>query len=352
MANLYTRLSTVKFLQRKYSLKFLFVAFIGIHIPLIIITIVSITGILSFNTTSVLLITLAATLAATAGTLYFLNKLLWPLKEAKNALGKYLAEKTIPQLPTYYEDEAGILLRELQQTIEQLDYLIGEKKDVITVLSHDIRTPFNQILGLTSTMLLETDPGEIHKHAQTIKEVSVKNLMIINDILNLLKSEYALETDNGPVELNEMVTEACRHLLPSTQQKSITIHIVNCDPVYTMANRVLLAEALTNIVSNAIKFSYPGGNIEISIEERSGAASIQVKDYGIGIAEADKADIFKRFTSAGRQGTNGEHSSGVGLYLSRKIIAKSKGHLLVSSEGKDKGSTFTILLPIFNHNLN
>jgi signal transduction histidine kinase len=239
-------------------------------------------------------------------------------------------------------------LKELQQTIEQLDYLMGEKKDVITILSHDIRTPFNQVLGLSSMILLETDRAAINNHAQTMKEISIKNLMVLNDILNLLKTDYSHETENTSVELNDMIMIVCHHLMPTSRSKSITFNIQNSEPLFVLANKVLLTEAVSNVVNNAIKFSYPGGVIDICIERKQGIASVEIKDNGIGISDEDKSRIFKRFTSAGKQGTAGEYSSGVGLYLSRKIIVKNKGHLSVSSEGKDKGSTFTITLPVEN----
>jgi signal transduction histidine kinase len=346
MPTLYANLSKLRFLRKRYSFKFLFVAVIGIHIPLIIIIIISVTGIFTFNSTYILLATLVATLAATAATLYFLNRLLWPLREARRALGNYLSNKKIPDLPLHHEDEAGILLKELQHTIEQLDYLIGEKKDVIAILSHDIRTPFNQVLGLSGMILLETDRSAINQHAQTMKEICVKNLLVLNDILNLLKTDYSEETENTEVELNEMISMVCHHLAPSSRSKSVSIQVSNSRPITVLANKVLLTEAFANVISNAIKFSYPGGVIDIGIEEKDGTALISIKDNGVGIAEADKSSIFKRFTNVGKQGTAGEYSSGVGLYLSRKIISKSKGDVNAYSEGKDKGSTFVINIPI------
>jgi hypothetical protein len=188
MTNLYSSLSEIGFLKKNYSLKFLFVAFIGIHIPLIIITLISATDIFTFNKMYVLLAILFATLAASALTLFFLNKLLWPLREAKNALTKYVFEKEIPQLPIQFEDEAGILLRELQYTIEHLDYLIEEKKDVATILSNDIREPFEQFFNLSTRIIEETDSETIRQNAITIKQVSIKNLLTLNGILTFMET--------------------------------------------------------------------------------------------------------------------------------------------------------------------
>jgi signal transduction histidine kinase len=346
MSNLYVGLSKLRLLRKNYSLKFLFVAFIGIHIPLITIVILIVTNNFIFNQNYIIISVLAATLGASTLTLYFLNKLLWPLREAKNALGNYLSDKKLPALPIHFQDEAGQLLRELQHTIEHLDYLIGEKKDVITILSHDIRTPFNQVLGLSSMILLETDRNAINQHALTMKEISVKNLMVLNDILKLLKTDHLDDSENTQVELNELITMVNHHLSPTSKSKAIQVHIEDTRPIQIFANKVLLTEAFTNVLSNAIKFSYPGGDIHITIEEKNSAALVRIRDYGIGITEDDKSKIFKRFTSAGKTGTAGEHSSGVGLYLSRKIITKSKGYLNVFSDGKGHGSTFTITLPV------
>lgn len=349
MANLYANLSKIRFLRKNYSLKFLFVAFIGIHIPLITIVIIGIIDNFTSTSLGLLISALVATLVASALTLYFLNKLLWPLHEAKKALGLYLSQRQLPTLPTQYVDEAGLLLKELQLTIEQLDYLINEKKDVITLLSHDIRTPFNQILSITNEMIAGYDKELTHQYAQSIKDISVKNLLILNDILKLLKTEQLEESERTAIELNDLVHSASDHLSSSATEKSISVIITDADaPVFIFANKVLLTEAISNLINNAIKFSYPGTAIQVRVWTEKRMASISVKDQGTGIRKEDMQKIFHRFTSAGKTGTNGEHSSGVGLYLSRKIIQKLGGNLTASSEGKNKGATFTASLPISN----
>ncbi len=191
MPTLYSRLSGIRYLNKHYSRKFLFVAFLGIHTPLIIISLLSITDTFNFNKKYVLLAILTATLLASALTLYFLNKLLWPLREAKNALTKYVSDKEIPQLPVQFEDEAGVLLRELQYTIEHLDYLIEEKKDIVNLLSNDIRQPFEQFMSLSTLIYQDTDKENIRQNALKIKDISVKYLLTLNDVLKYLKANDA-----------------------------------------------------------------------------------------------------------------------------------------------------------------
>ncbi len=347
MTNLYTNLSKIRFLKKNYSLKFLFVAFIGIHIPLIIIVIIGIIDNFTSTSMAVLVSTLVATLVASALTLFFLNQLLWPLHEAKKALSLYLSKKQLPTLPTHFTDEAGLLLKELQLTIEQLDYLISEKKDVITLLSHDIRTPFNQILSITNEMIAGYDKEMTLQYAQSIKEISVKNLLILNDILKLLKSEQLDESENIDIELNDLVHSACDHLSSSATVKSISVIITESEtPVFVFGNKVLLTEAVSNLINNAIKFSYTGSAVQVRVGLEKGMARISITDQGTGIRKEDMQKIFQRFTSAGKTGTNGEHSSGVGLYLSRKIIQKLGGNLVAFSEGKNKGASFTASMPV------
>ncbi|MES2005935.1 MAG: HAMP domain-containing sensor histidine kinase [Bacteroidota bacterium] len=347
MANLYANLSKIRFLKKNYSAKFLFVAFIGIHIPLISIVIISITDNSYSNSLAILLTTLIATLVASALTLYFLNQLLWPLREAKKALGAYLLQKEMPALPVHYTDEAGLLLKELQTTIEQLDYLIGEKKDVITLLSHDIRTPFNQILSISNEIIAENNKEIIDQYTQTIKEVTVKNLLILNDILKLLKTEHIDGNNQANIELNSIAVSCIDHFAASAKAKSVRLQFTGTSsPVYVYGNQILLTEAVSNLLNNAIKFSFPGAAVELKTEIKDDRACLTVTDSGIGISQEDMHKIFHRFTSAGKTGTNGEHSSGVGLYLSRKVIQKMKGDLSVTSDGKNKGASFTAFLPL------
>lgn len=97
---------------------------------------------------NVILVALAATLIATGLTLLLLKSLLWPILQAKNALQDYTRKKVIPSLPVHYTDEAGQLLQQVQIAIDSMDALLKERKDILTLLSHDLRTPFTQLIGL------------------------------------------------------------------------------------------------------------------------------------------------------------------------------------------------------------
>ena len=152
----YDTLSQWAPLQRNYSLKFLFVAFLGIHIPLIGIIVYLITrSEQSASVTAVIIATLLLTLFATVCTLLILNRLLCPLKIASTSLDDYIHGRNIPALPTHYTDEAGVLLRNIQQTVQTIEDLLDEKKDLVGLVSHDLRSPLTKIDGLTQILLVD-----------------------------------------------------------------------------------------------------------------------------------------------------------------------------------------------------
>jgi hypothetical protein len=115
---------------------------------------------------------------------------------------------------------------------------------VITILSHDIRTPFQPGAWLSSLILLETDRNAINQHALTMKEISVKNLMVLNDILKLLKTDHLDDSENTQVELTELITMVNHHLSPSSKSKSIQVHIEAARPIQIFANKVLLTRGI------------------------------------------------------------------------------------------------------------
>lgn len=346
MIDLYKHLSGIRFLKKNYAAKFLFIAFIGIHIPLIIIVLISITSFIDLDKSSILLITLFSTLAASGITLYLLNKLLIPLHLAKNALRIYRSDGRLPTLPTQFEDEAGILLKELQYSLEQLDYLIHEKKDIIRLLSQDIRSPYLQIYELARRIPAEQDPLLKTEWADQIKDITVSNLLVLQDILKLLEFEDTDEMTATKLDLNQLVYDTLKRLTPLAAEKSIHIDAnIAHEPLFVNGSRLLLTEAITQLLQNAIKFSFRHNKIHLSTNCHNGMVRFSVKDQGLGIEESERKLIFQRFTLAKKRGTAGEYGLGTGLFLSQKIASKCKGRVEVTSEGKNLGSQFSLLIP-------
>ncbi|WP_306353200.1 sensor histidine kinase [Flavobacterium sp. '19STA2R22 D10 B1'] len=349
MPNLYAKLSSYNFLSRSYSLKFLFVAFVGIHLPLIGLIALLVFNKEYFTPLYSILVALLFTLIAAFCTLFVLHKLLEPLRQAKGALNNYLTKEELPNLPTHFQDEVGLLLKDLQSTLTQLHQLSEDRQDLIYLLSHDLRSPLIQVINFCELIREETNLELIAEWSVSLEEEMETQLNFIKNMMILLRKNdgETKELVRRNVSISEMMEEVLGSLKMSIHSKKIIIHKKVESGMTVKVNPDLFKHALLNILVNAIKFSYQNGAIDISCSrEKDGAIDIKIKDYGIGFDKPAQEDIFNKFTVQLQKGTLGESSNGLGLYLTKNIITKHKGTITAFSEGTNKGAVFKIVVPI------
>lgn len=343
----YDKLSKIKFLK-KYSFKFLFIAFIGIHIPLIGLIIYLIFGgnqVLS--PLSVFISVLLFTLVAAGATLFILNKLLEPIIFAKNSLSEYLTNKNLPKLPTQYTDEVGILLKEIQFSVKTLDELINEKQDLIGLMSHDLKNPLAAVMNYAELIpQADTDEKRMNLKNKIIDAAKVQR-DIVNSVLELLEREEIIITESmkNQIQLSELFIDIKSRFEAELSKKKLSLNIMAND-LTLFAKEELIKQVISNLVNNAIKFTNEGGEISITAKNINDSIQIEVIDNGIGFDPNNANIIFNRFTKAKRKGTQGESTTGLGLYLCNKIIERHSGTISANSEGDGQGSTFTITLPM------
>lgn len=348
MNRIYRSLSARKPLANSYSLKFLFIAFLGIHIPLIGLIVFLISSPNSLTPLTVLLITLGLTLLATGGTLFVLNNLLEPLHASKKALDLYLKNRTLPNLPVQYKDEAGILMARVQQTVGSLDTLLEEKKDLIGLLSHDLRTPLASILLLSRGMERQDDMSDAERKeiAAMISASAVDQMGLFQRVLEILRNDdiQALQLQIEKNSVENLIQSALKDVQPLADKKEISIKTSIPADQSVAVDAKLMMQVLKNLVSNAIKFSHPGSSIEIGAKTERGATNIWVSDKGLGFNPEDAAALFERFGSKRKAGTSNEVSTGMGLYLSNKIVKAHNGKITATSPGINQGSVFSVAL--------
>ena len=171
-------------LPKKYTAKFMFPAFLGVHIPLFgIIGLLLFTAGTTINKMSVFLYTLGFTLAATAITLFILNAMIAPVKKAQRSLANYLDKQTVPNLPVEYDDEVGLLMRDINTVAISLNANLAEKDRVIKALSHDFRAPATNILALIRLIKEERDADELIRYAQNIEDSVNKQLKLMDTMV-------------------------------------------------------------------------------------------------------------------------------------------------------------------------
>ncbi len=344
---LYSRLDKIKFLSKSYTLKFLFIAFLGIHVPIIALVYFMFLTKIEITPTFALSLILIATLLSTVITMYILNGLLQPFKEAEKSLRRYVSEGVLPSFPLNYKDEIGSLFKNLQITLEKQDLLLKEKKDVIILLSHDLRSPLNKCLSLLSLIKSEDDEKEKKYYLSLVEDVISQQLDFLEDILLMLETQ-----DNSPdklsktsVYLDEIVEKVVEALKFKIEEKRLIVETSFEKKEKVYVNEKLFYHALLNIMTNAIKFSYPDSSIHISEKSSDSKVILSIKDNGLGFEPEVSKELFKRFTNHKKAGTLGEKSTGLGLYITKQIIEKHQGEIEAYSEGKNKGSTFVINLP-------
>jgi signal transduction histidine kinase len=345
MNKIYDSLHKIPFLKKSYNLKFLFIAFLGIHIPLIGIIIFLLNNKSdSFSSFKVILITLLFTLIAAIITLIVLNKLLAPLTASKMALKNFSEENKLPNLPTIYKDEAGQLMSLIQQTLSSLDALGKEKQQITALVSHNLRTPLNQILGLSE--LMEIDKENSHVYLESIIKITKSQLNSLSELLNqLMNNNLNLAISKDKFNLTELINEESEKLALDYKNKNLRIEIQNPDKVhYISSNRSKIALIIHNLLSNALKFSFEGQKVTIKISQKNERTLIKVSDTGVGFNEDYKQMLFKDARNMGRTGTEDEPSVGLGLHLCKRTIQQINGDLIAESAGTNKGASFTIVI--------
>lgn len=239
-------------------------------------------------------------------------------------------------------DEARILLSSIQDTIVNLDAMLAEKNDMIDLLSHDLRSPITRILGLSNLIKVDEETKK-SIYADYITEECNSLLSVLENILLMLK-EDSRPFHLTPVNLYQLIQETIHFFGFALSEKKLIVEASIDNAIYIMVQKELFIQAVRNIIGNAIKFSSDGGNIFISSNQDNDQVSLSIKDEGLGFLPVDMQKIFERFTNAGKKGTHGEGSIGLGLYLSKKMIEKHNGRLFAESPGLNKGATFTIVL--------
>lgn len=346
----YQKLSQISFLKRSYAFKFLFVAFVGIHIPLI--------GILFFvlyvnnaiAPATILLFSLGMTLLATGITLLLLNKLIKPISVASKALDNYRESRILSDLPTQYKDEAGLLMLNIQESIYETETFIKEKQDLIFMLSHDLKNFAGNPQGLAKLIIQESNSDSVKHLAELICQSTDLQFRYIENFIKLLKEQDEITKITQEPHLlyfASIINAAAEQVDQRLMQKNITLlPTIDIDKELLNIDEGFMTQVLVNLIVNAIKFSYQDGIVKLRVYKENQNLYFTVSDNGMGFDQNHKEEIFKKFTKMSKLGTANETSTGLGLYLCKKIIERHGGKLFATSEGKNKGAVFTIVFSL------
>jgi PAS domain S-box-containing protein len=239
---------------------------------------------------------------------------------------------------------------ELKRSAAELKELNETKDRFISIISHDLRTPFSSILGFTDFLLNEKDLTE-EKRTQYIRfiEESARNMLeLVNSLLDWTRLQTGrIKFEPNRINAKQVVDKSIQILSGAALRKGIDLKSELSDNLFIHADENLLLQAINNLISNAIKFTPTGGAITISAapDVKNKSVVFSVKDTGTGIKEEDIPKLFKVDTKFTTPGTAGEKGSGLGLSLVREIILKHGGDIHVKSQ-YGKGSEFIFTVPV------
>lgn len=232
---------------------------------------------------------------------------------------------------------------------EELSNLVAEKDRFISIIAHDLRNPFNVLLGLTQLLdedLPNLSPDEIHKMVTGLRGMTLSVYNLLENLLewSLIKRGNASFNPKLFI-LQAKMDEFLHPVLELANKKRIEISYCVPDDLVVYADRSMMGSIIRNLASNAIKFTQQNGNVIISayaIGDQS--IEISIKDTGIGMNKSMLDNLFNIDRKNNRRGTDGESSSGLGLIICKEFVDKHGGEIRVESK-VGKGSTFYFSLP-------
>lgn len=234
---------------------------------------------------------------------------------------------------------------QLFEKIKELDRL---KSDFVAVVSHEIRTPLTSIKG-SLELLAETPAFDYTPDQKELLEICQANTerltVLVNDILDFSKMESSrLSMSFEQTDLRSILTDAVRNIEKQADRREQRISVVMPDSSVTvMADPNRIAQVLTNLLGNAIKFSETGTTIDITVSEEAEFAQVAIHDQGPGIRSEDVPKLFEKFRQLDGSSTRRVGGTGLGLVICKRIVEQHGGRIWVESE-PSKGSTFTFTL--------
>ena len=240
---------------------------------------------------------------------------------------------------------------EVKKIEKQLLQLNSDKNRFISILAHDLKSPFNALLGfseLLSSSIQDYSTEEIVDFAFHINKTAHNTFNLLEDILMWAHSQAGkIPFKPQIISLTRICSDVCNLLGPNADNKEITISTCNKEKDFLVyADEEMLKTILRNLISNSIKFTHRGGGIKITASQNQETTTVTVSDNGIGIHPEVMENIFNITHQMNKQGTENEQGTGLGLILCNEFIQKHNGNIWVVSE-PGNGSQFSFSLPNF-----
>lgn len=277
---------------------------------------------------------------------YFVKSICVPLARIGGTAKKLAKGDFTERIPVTSNDEIGQLSRAFNEMADELENSEQIKNDFISSVSHELRTPLTAIKGWSETLESGYDPESFHKGMKVITGETKRLEQMVEDLLDFSRIQSGhfslmLTTIDVIAELEDAL------LIYNDKARKENILLAYNEPEFMCAvvgDKNRLRQVFINIIDNALKYTEPGGSIEIMAEKNDSTVIVSVADTGAGIAPEDLPKVKQKFYKANKT----KHGSGIGLALADEIVTRHGGTLDIESE-QGRGTTVTIMLPLKNN---
>jgi two-component system phosphate regulon sensor histidine kinase PhoR len=221
------------------------------------------------------------------------------------------------------------------------------RRELTANVSHELRTPLTSIKGFAETLLDGAMADEVtcRRFLSIIDGETDRLVKLVDDLLDLsLLESKRLTLELKPVDVSVLVAHTVDKLRPLAATQRLTLHPSGPSGIVVAADADRLAQVLTNLVDNALKYTPEGGRVDVQVAAVNGEVEVLVNDSGRGIGPEDLPHVFERFYRADRSRTRGSGGTGLGLAIAKHIVEAHGGRISVSSQ-PNEGTTFKVTLP-------
>jgi len=238
--------------------------------------------------------------------------------------------------------EARPLVASLNTLLGRLNSVLQRERAFIADAAHELRTPMTALRLQVEAVGRATDPGERAQAVQQLAAGVERSSRLVEQLLSLARQDPGIERAHSPVALDRIAAEVIAEMVPVADRKSVDVGLDDSPPVQVQGDEESLKTLLRNLIDNAIRYTPPGGSVDVALSATPNHVQLRVTDSGPGIHPADRARVFDRFV---RLPNSGPIGSGLGLAIVR-TIAEAHGARVELGEGPSgRGLAVTVSFP-------
>ncbi|MFX1390210.1 MAG: PAS domain S-box protein [Promethearchaeota archaeon] len=249
------------------------------------------------------------------------------------------------------QKKADLLVEEEILKLKELDQL---RKDLISRVSHELKTPLVSVCGATELLLdsfIDQFKDEARELIEMIEKGGKRLKYLVDNLVDITRIEYKnFKLDKSKQDINQIIRDCVRELMYLVKMRDLILDLDLKQEIFLKIDKVRIEQVILNLLSNAIKNTPPHGRITIKSFKVNNSVKVSITDTGIGLTKEEMEKLFIRFGKIERYGDGLEYvdiqGTGLGLYISKEIIDLHEGQIWVESMGRNKGCTFNIKIPI------